>query len=92
MAINTHGIKMTGLKALSGKTKDLQGYYSGSYVEVCYDRSTGKAWGVYHYSLGQNTWTQYHDPAVIKCGNVSEPMTMQALADLIASHVDREVA
>lgn len=91
MTINTHGIKMTGLKAVSGETKDLGGYYSGQYVEIFYDRSTGKVWGNYQYSLGQNTWTVYDDPDVIKICNASDKMTMQQIADAVSAHL-QEIA
>lgn len=93
MKTNTHGIKMTGLKQASGDTKGLRGYYSGEYVELFYDRATGEVWTVYQVSLGQNTWTQYHDPDVIKIGNYSDPATMQDLADDIYRAVEmREMA
>lgn len=86
--INTHGLKMTGLKGTSSDTKELQGYYSGSYVEVFYDLSTGKVWGKYQYSLGQTTWTKYEDADIIKCGNISKPATMQEIADMVAASVE----
>lgn len=90
MKINTHGLKMTGLKATSGATKGLCGYYSGNYIEIFYDRATSKVWGNYQSSLGQNSWTEYDDPDVIKICNVSEPCTMQEIADLIWAHMDGE--
>ena len=88
--INTHGLKMTGLKATSGETKGLCGYYSGSYIEIFYDRSTGEVWGNYQVSLGQNTWTRYDDPNVVKICNVSEPHTMQQIADLVRDYMREE--
>ena len=87
MTIDTHELKMTGLKAAAGSTKDLTGYYSGLYEELFYDRSTGEVWTVRQWSLGHNTWTVYHDPDVIKIGDLSEPTTMQEIADMIAMEV-----
>lgn len=81
--INRHGLKMHGLKAASGYTEDY-GYYSGHYVQISYDRNTGDILANYHYSLGQNSWTQYHDPAIITVAMASNHMTMQAIADAIA--------
>ncbi len=86
-AVNKHGLKMTGLQATSESTKSLQGYYSGHYVEIFYDPNDGEVWGVYQYSLGQNTWTVYHDKSIIKVGNVSDPCTMQQIADKVYNAV-----
>lgn len=88
MKINTYDLTITGLKEASGMTKGLNGYYDPTYVELFYDRSTGEAWGKRQYSLGQSTWTKYDDPDVIKIGNISEPKTMQELADLIHEEVE----
>lgn len=84
MKTNTYGIKMIGLKAASGDTKSLRGYYSGEYVELFFDLATGEVWTKYQYSLGQNTWTVYDDDNVVKIGNFSGPATMQEIADAIA--------
>ncbi len=91
MKTNTHGIKMTGLKAASGDTKNLRGYYSGEYVELFFDRQTGEVWTKYQYSLGQNSWTVYHDDNVVKIANFSAPATMQEIADAIASRLAEAV-
>lgn len=80
--VNKHGIKISGLKETSGYTENY-GRYSGQYVEIFYDRSTGEVWGVYQCSLGHNSWTVYHDPDVIKVCNTSRHMTMQEIADTI---------
>ena len=39
--LNTHGIKMIGIRKAAGETKSLRGYYSGEYVELFYDRADG---------------------------------------------------
>lgn len=85
--IDKHGLNLKGLKKASGATCNY-GYYSGSYVELFYDRSTGEVWTVYQYSLGQNSWTEYHDPNVIKIGNIWEHFTMQDIADAIRERLD----
>lgn len=89
--VNKHGLKMKGLKKTSGYTENY-GCYSGQYVEIFYDRSTGEAWGVYQCSLGQNSWTVYHDPAVVKICNTSHHMTMQEIADEIHRVLQEEKA
>ena len=87
MKIDTHGMKMRGLKAAAGPTKDLTGYYSGLYDELFYDRATGEMWTIRQTSLGQKTWTEYHDGNVIKIGNLDKRMSMQEIADMIAERV-----
>ena len=82
MTTNTHGRKISGLKKASGATQDY-GHFSGHYVEIFYDRSTGEVWTREQYSLGQNTWTEYADRAIVKICNTSCHMTMQQIADAI---------
>ena len=79
----TNTIKMTGLKKAAGATKGLNGYCSGEYIQVSYDTATGQVLADYHYNLGQNSWTQYHDPSVITIGNLSEPTTMRGIRAMI---------
>ena len=89
MKTNTHGRKISGLKKASGATQDY-GHFSGHYVEIFYDRSTGEVWTREQYSLGQNTWTEYADPAIVKICNTSRHMTMQEIMDAIKSTLDNE--
>lgn len=86
--LNTYNIKMTGLKKASGDTKCLSGYYSGEYAELFFDHATGEVWTVYQYSLGQNSWTEFDKKDVVKVCNLSEPTTMQQIADLIKERLD----
>lgn len=83
MKLNTHGLKMRGIKDVSGWTKGLRGYYTGEYIEIFYDVNDGEVFKIYQYSLGQSTWTKFDDTGVIKITNASSPMTMQEIADLV---------
>lgn len=89
MAINTHGLKMVGLKKASGSTENY-GYYSPAYNELFYDKSDGKVWTVYQYSIGHNWYTVYHDDNIIKICNTSSHMTMQQIADAIYNTINCE--
>lgn len=89
--VNTYGITIKGLRKASGETENY-GYYSGKYVELFYDFETGEVWGVFQYSLGQNTWTEYHSGNVVKLCNATEHLTMQQIADLIRDAHERRVA
>jgi hypothetical protein len=81
MAIDKHGLTITGLKKCSGNTSDT-GFYSASYSEIFYDRDNGATWAKYQYDFGRNTETVYHGN-VIKICNTSKHLTMQEIADAI---------
>lgn len=87
--IDTHGLTIKGLRKASGETSDY-GAYSAMYSEIFYDRATGEVWTVLQCNLGQNSWTEYHGPDVIKVGNTQHHMTMQALADAICVAVNEK--
>ncbi len=87
MKVNTHGLKMVGLKEAAGETKELKGFFDPGYVQISYDTESGEVLSDYHYNLGHNDWTRYHDPNVINIGNFCEPTTMQEIADAINSAV-----
>lgn len=86
MKLNTYGMKMKGLKKVSGQTMNY-GDYSGKYDEVFYDRATGETWTVFQYNLGGNSWTEYSDENVVKICDAYRHMTMQELADAIRDRV-----
>lgn len=85
--INTHGLKIKGLRKASGATTNY-GAYSPEYIEIFYDRNSGEVWTVYQCSLGQNNWTVYDDENVIKVCNTSRHMTMQEIADAIHQRME----
>ena len=85
--VDTHGLKMIGLRSACSETKYLPGDYSGHYVQISYDISSGEILTNYHVSLGENSWTQYNDQSVSTVCNVSRPKTMQEIADLVSSAV-----
>lgn len=80
---NKHGLTIKGLRKASGNTVNWTAR-SGGYTEVFYDKSSGEVWTVDQVSLGQNSWTEYHDPSVVKVCNTSRHMTMQQIADAIS--------
>lgn len=88
--INTHGLKMVGLKKASGDTRDYDRdfYTRSNYIQISYDRDNGEILTNLHSSLGYNSWSEYHDPAVITICYTSRHMTMQEIADRIAETVE----
>lgn len=89
--VNTHGLKMIGLKKASGSTENY-GYYSGMYDEIFYNVETGEVWTVFQCSLGHNSWTEYHDENIVKICNTDEHMTMQEIADCIYNHIKKVIS
>jgi hypothetical protein len=87
-SINTYGLKIKGLRNACGNTVNWDAR-SGGYTEIFYDRSNGEVWTVDQISLGFNSWTEYHDPDVIKVCNTSRHMTMQEIADAIYNTINR---
>lgn len=81
-------LKIKGIKKIAVESKNLGGYYSGQYLQVNYDRITGEAWTDFHYSLGQNSWSEYHSSNIINCGNISEPVTMAQVREIIEQAVE----
>ena len=86
MKLNTHGLKMKGLRKISGESKILKGgAYSTHCFEISYDMSSGEAY--YEEHIG-NGCCVYNNADVITCGRIYSPCTMQELADLIYREVD----
>ncbi len=87
--IKINGMKITGLrKAVSEYNRyNADGYYSPEYGELMFDTETGELWTDYFYSLGHNTWKEYHDPAVINIGRaIDDYITMESVKRYIAEH------
>lgn len=87
MKINTHGIKMIGLKAAAGETKYNMGpAYHGAYVQIDYDPATGDV--LAQWINSSDNWVAYHDSKIISVGSVSHRCTMQEIADMVATAVE----
>ncbi len=76
-------MKIKGLKRIAGESKKLSGYYAPEYLQLNYNTTTGEAWTDYHYSIGHNSWTEYNEPEILNCGNITEPKTQKELAEMI---------
>lgn len=89
--INTYGlnISLKDLRETAWATTNYpNGGYSPEYDEVFYDCESGEVWSIYQYSIGHNSYTRYHDPAIIKIGNYTHHVTQQQLMDAIKRVVD----
>ena len=88
--VDKHGLKMIGLKAVASDTKWAMLGRSGCYLELFYNKKTGRVWTIEQCSLGHNTWTVYEDKAVIKIGNIESRLSMQKIADTIHTAITED--
>lgn len=79
-SVNTHGYKMTGIKAAAHETKCIR-INSGNRVQISYDTESGKVYA--EYLVGSNNWITYNDDSIKHLGFADRPMTMQEIADMI---------
>lgn len=87
------GLRIKGLRKIAGATRDLNPRES-RYFQLNFDRSTGEVFYNDLYSIGCNNWVQYHDPAIVFCGNLNRKTTMKEIREMIVSainHADRGV-
>lgn len=87
MKINTHGIKMNGLRKAAGATKCLASCRSGCRVQISYDCDDGDIYTCFHCDC--NGHAQYCGDVVTVC-HAGSPMTMQQIADRIAEVLNHE--
>lgn len=78
--LNKHNLKIKGIKKASSETVN---WTNGGYTEVFYNKNTGEVWCVDQISLGHNSWTEYHDPDVVKITETERHLTMQEISDMI---------
>jgi len=74
-------IKYKGLRKASGETVNWPSK-GGGYTELFLDTDTLEIWGIPQISLGFNTATIYHDPAIIKLTDTTRHLTMQEIREL----------
>ena len=72
--------KFKGVKAAVGEMRSCN-RYDGTYLEVHYDMEEDEVYTHIHASFGMNSWTEYHDPAVIAVGMYSSPIKMVELKE-----------
>lgn len=63
---------------------------NGYYVEVFYDIAEDAVYSHAQCSLGFNSWTEYHDPDVIKIGNFVKRVSKKRLIEIIEKRLKEE--
>lgn len=85
--VNKHGLKMKNLKKAASATKGLEGWASPWYIQLSYDTEDGGIITTPHYDLGQWEYAQFHSPTIVDIANISDPMTMQEIANMIYNDI-----
>ena len=80
--------KFHGVKAAVGEMRGCN-RYDGTYLEVHYDMEEDEVYTHFHSSFGGNSWTVYHDLAVIPVGTYSSPVRMAELKEDIRRAIAR---
>lgn len=79
MKLNTHGLKMTGIKRVCHETKELAAWGAGRYnLGLYYDLKEGYLWikveGIYDEMIADNAF---------KITNLWDYFNMQSIADMV---------
>ena len=63
-------MKITGLKKAIGEFKraNAGGYYSPRYGLLMFDKTSGELWTDEFYSIGHNSWKEYHSEYIVNLG------------------------
>lgn len=88
-------MKIIGLKKAVGEYNKANsgGYLSPFYGKLMYDMSTGKIWTDTFYSLGHNSWKEYHDKSIICLSDIirekgyDEKITMKFVTNFIENNL-----
>lgn len=90
MKLNKHGLKITGLRVLSGfLRRTLPAKYkpvnlNGACVQLCYNRRTGGVWGRYYSRYSKDIERSVNnDPDTIVVTVLYSQHTMQQICDII---------
>lgn len=71
-------MKIKGIKKASGYTENYAPY-SNQRVDLFIDLDSGEVWGEYIY--GDNTWKQFHNPAIRRFASTKKHMTMKEIRE-----------
>lgn len=85
-------MNLSGLKKAVGDYNRLNSGdpYSPWYGHLMFDTSDGSLWTDEFYSLGHNTWNEYHSKSIVNLGKQMADegiaVNMKNVKDFIASH------
>lgn len=80
----TININPDDLRKVAEETKDKRlDRFSPEYYQLNFDMSTGELWTDFHYSLGSNEHTFYHDENILFCGNLRCKHTTEEITALV---------
>lgn len=67
-------LKIKGLKKAIGEFKraNSYGWYSPRYGYLMFDFSDGEIWTDEFYSIGHNSWKEYHSQSIVNLGSLMQ--------------------
>lgn len=82
--------KIKGLKKAVGEYRraNAGGYYSPRYGYLMFDKNTGEIWTDEFFSLGQNSWKEYHSDSIINLGRLMGEKNMDVTMKNIKQFVE----
>lgn len=90
-------MEIKGLKKAVGDYRRLNkgGAFDPWYGYLMYDTSDGNLWTDEFYSIGHNTWKQYHSPTVVNIGKMMTQdgieINMKNVKEFIASRFSKDM-
>lgn len=82
--------KIKGLKKAVGEYQRANegGYYSPRYGYLMFDKNTGEIWTDEFFSLGQNSWKEYHSDSIINLGRLMGEKNMDVTMKNVKQFVE----
>lgn len=90
----TTTLKIKGLKKAVGEytRANAGGYYSPRYGCLMFDKSTRELWIDEFYSIGHNSWNQYHSESIINLGRIMERLGIEVNMQNVKSFIAENIA
>lgn len=86
-------MKINGIRKAVSEYNEFNkgGYYDPHYGRLMYNTETGDIWTDEFWSIGHNSWIEYHDPAIVNVGKAMgaegiTKITMQTVKEFIQKY------
>ena len=84
--------KIKGLKKAVGdyNRANAEGYYSPRYGYLMYDKNDGSIWTDEFYSLGHNSWKEYHSDTIVNLGKMMAEREIEVSMNSVKEFIKKE--
>lgn len=88
-------MKNTNIKGLKKAVGDYKranagGYYSPRYGYLMFDKEDGSLWTDEFYSLGHNSWKEYHSESIINLGSMMAEREIEINMKNVREFIEKE--